>query len=117
MTDKPSREDVLKLAGEPFGYFCDWGDYQSEQRIAMYYGEPGSASIDDWNEMPKVHKNKPLYTEAQLLAMYAAGAEWMREAVRNSIRSLDDGEAPEYRACEEAISALPITPTNTEGEQ
>lgn len=48
---------------EPFGYFCDWGnDSLGLQRIAMYYGEPGNAIDDDWNEHPKVHKNLPLYT-------------------------------------------------------
>lgn len=53
---------------EPFGYFCDWGDYQQEQRIAIYYGEPGSAIEDDWNESPKVHKNLPLFTADQMKA-------------------------------------------------
>lgn len=51
--------DTLK----PFGYFCDWGDYDGLQRIAMYYGEPGSGSINDWNVAPKVHHNLPLYSQ------------------------------------------------------
>lgn len=57
-------EEAQKLAfQEPFGYFCDWGnDSLGLQRIAMYYGEPGNAIDDDWNEHPKVHKNLPLYT-------------------------------------------------------
>ena len=51
------------LSQEPFGYFCDWGnDSLGLQRIAMYYGEPGNAIDDDWNEHPKLHKNLPLYT-------------------------------------------------------
>lgn len=49
----------------PFGYLCDWGDKNGLQRVAFYYGEPGSATQDDWNEFPKVHLNLPLYTTPQ----------------------------------------------------
>lgn len=57
---------------EPFGYFCDWGDHDGLQRIAMYYGEPGSGSIDDWNEAPKVHRNLPLYGPEVVAMLEAA---------------------------------------------
>jgi hypothetical protein len=53
---------TTKKQEKPFGYFCDWGDDSyGLQRIAMYYGSPGSASEDDWNEFPKVCVNLPLY--------------------------------------------------------
>ena len=57
--EQPSSQD-------PFGYFCDWGsDSYGLQNIAMYYGEPGSATYDEWDESPKVYKNLPLYTTPQ----------------------------------------------------
>lgn len=66
---------------EPFGYFCDWGDAEyGLQRIAMYYGEPGSAGENDWNEFPKVHENLPLYTAAQVRKIVAAEVAVEREA-------------------------------------
>lgn len=46
----------------PFGYLCDWGpDNTGLPRQIFYYGEPGSAAEDDWNEVPQVHRNLPLY--------------------------------------------------------
>lgn len=51
----------------PFGFLCDWGNSSyGLTRQVFYYVEPGSASLDDWNESPKVHKNLPLYTEEQM---------------------------------------------------
>jgi hypothetical protein len=48
---------------KPYGYLCDWGnnrDGSTDQ--VFYYGEPGSATVDDWNAYPKIHTNLPLYT-------------------------------------------------------
>ena len=68
----------------------------------------------------------PLYTEAQLLAMYAAGAEDMRERAALACDEQADEPVCQERAeyCADAIRALPIsdspntfTHTNTEGEQ
>ena len=60
--------EQVKPASEqkPFGYLCDWGnDSYGLQRVAFYYGEPGSATEDDWNEFPKVHNNLALYLAPQ----------------------------------------------------
>ena len=59
----PQPPSVNSASENIFGYFCDWGnDSYGLQRIAMYYGEPGNAISDDWNEHPKVCENLPLYT-------------------------------------------------------
>lgn len=57
---------MIKLP-EPLGYLCDWGDdrYGLPNQI-VYYGGPGSAIEDDWNEHPEVHLNTPIHTESQL---------------------------------------------------
>ena len=57
---------MIKLP-EPLGYLCDWGDdrYGLPNQI-VYYGGPGSAIEDGWNEHPEVHLNTPIHTEAQL---------------------------------------------------
>lgn len=50
-----------------YGFLCDWGNSSyGLTRQVFYYVEPGSASLDDWNESPKVHKNLPLYTADQM---------------------------------------------------
>lgn len=56
---------------DPFCYLCDWGDYGGLPRQIVYFGEPGSGVDDDWNEVPKVHHNKPMYTEEQVRAIIA----------------------------------------------
>lgn len=63
---KPSREDVLKVVGEPVAFIWETAAETGVQR-ARPHPNLGVAVV-------------PLYTEAQLLAMYAAGAEW-KEAV------------------------------------
>jgi len=71
----------------PFGYFCDWGnDSYGLQRIAMYYGEPGSGTADDWNEFPKVYENIPLYTRPPAPPELAEAAKKLERAM---IRVLD----------------------------
>lgn len=67
---------------DPFGYFCDWGDSESGQRIAMYWGEPGSATADDWNEYPKVHCNVAVYDATALAQAEARGRQQGYEAAR-----------------------------------
>lgn len=48
--------------------------------------------------------------EQRLTAMiqnaFAKGAELAREECCKAIDEIDDGEAPEYRACQEAIRAM-----------
>lgn len=106
-----NKADVLRVAGEPVGWY-------------------DSRGIIEWNaaSLAGLSRKQPLYTEAQLLAAYAKGAEDMRErAKRTCAASKDAGDdrgierdvliwnkATTY--CENAIRALPITPTN-EGEQ
>lgn len=106
--------------GEPFGYFCDWGDHDGIQRIAMYYGEPGSATFDDWNEFPKVHKNLPLYTHpspTDLRAEYLRGLEdaakvcdevslQANAAWKLAYRPQDQGRETGADECADAIRAL-----------
>ena len=73
------RAVLEKLAGmarpEPMGYLCDWGnDSYGLTRQTIYYGEPGSATLDDWNEFPKVHENTEVFTATQLHQAFAQGA-------------------------------------------
>lgn len=68
---------------KPFGYFCDWGDADGVQRIAMYYGGPGSAIEDDWNEIPSVHRNIPLYSPETVQHLQEQNARLL-EALKNS---------------------------------
>ena len=57
------------LLPSPTGYLCDWGDMpEGCSRQAFYYGEPGNASKEDWNEFPKVQDNEPMFTAAQMTA-------------------------------------------------
>lgn len=61
----PSKADVLKVAGEPVAWLWETAAETGIQR-ARPHPNLGVAVV-------------PLYTEAQLLAMYAKGAEDMRE--------------------------------------
>ena len=106
MINKPSREDVLKVVGEPVAFIWETAAETGVQ-LARPHPNLGVAVV-------------PLYTEARLLAMYAAGAEAMRERAKEAC---DPRQYPNecdrniaYK-CVAAISTLPITPTNTEGEQ
>lgn len=63
---KPSKADVLKVAGEPVAWLWETAAETGIQR-ARPHPNLGVAVV-------------PLYTESKLLAMYAAGAEW-KEAV------------------------------------
>lgn len=66
MTDKTPAMPKLP---DPFAYLCDWGnDSYGLTRQVVYYGEPGSATLDDWNEYPKVRENEPIYTADQMRA-------------------------------------------------
>lgn len=56
---------------DPYGYLCDWGPAMGCDRQVFYYSEPGNGIDDDWNEMPKVHRNLPLYTHEQVLQIIA----------------------------------------------
>ena len=108
---KPSKADVLKVAGEPVRWLVDSGEdalcFEIEAQAEHYASQWGL-------------EVQPLYTESKLLAMYAAGAEAMRERAKEAC---DPRQYPNecdrniaYK-CVAAISTLPITPTNTEGEQ
>ena len=116
MTDKPS---VLRVAGEPVATVAGGG---------VHWIQPQAQRLKD---------DTKLYTEAQLLAMYAAGAQDMREraakvcdgrAMKNEEAANfanDAGEHDEVTSlrsaawqmsvCGAAIRALPITPAT--GEQ
>ena len=107
---KPSREDVLNVSGGPVAFVND--DYGI-----------------DWVEGVATDTGIPLYTEAQALAiasaMYAAGAEDMRERASALCKehafgwsTYKDHQGHAFAAdnCATTIRALPIT-TNTEGEQ
>jgi hypothetical protein len=70
MSDEPKLPDA-------FGYLCDWGnDSYGLTRQTIYYGEPGSATVDDWNEYPKVHHNTQVFTADQLQAYARQYAQW-----------------------------------------
>lgn len=74
---------------KPFGYLCDWGnDSYGLQRVAFYYGEPGSATEDDWNESPKVHRNLALYLAPQ--PDYKAQRDALLEALKPFSRLLKE---------------------------
>lgn len=69
----PAGERELPHLPEPFGYFCEWiASVGFPPSQAMYYDGPGNGIDDDWNRHPEVHKNLPLFTEAQMLAFSAA---------------------------------------------
>lgn len=101
---KPSRDDVLRVAGECGITFESGRDYEIAFDIEI---------------------------EQFAAAMYAAGAEGMRERAIKVCGDLEDdylsgGQVSEWDtteaaaasgACANLIRALPITPTNTEGEQ
>ena len=74
---------MKKLTGlvtiKPFGYLCDWGDKNGLTNQTIYYGEPGSSTVDDWNDYPKVHENTPLFTEDQIDSMLKSAVEEERE--------------------------------------
>lgn len=74
---------MKKLIGlvniKPFGYLCDWGDKNGLTNQTIYYGEPGSSTVDDWNDYPKVHENIPLFTEDQIESMLKSAVEEERE--------------------------------------
>jgi hypothetical protein len=104
---KPSRDDVLRVAAE-----CGIGivEDRSEEYCMEYYTATGNA------------------LERFAAAMYAAGAEDMREMAAKACLlervDSDETQADEDEAYNmalthafKAIRALPITPTNTEGEQ
>lgn len=78
------REEVLKLA-EECGY-C-----KSSETISSF----------------------STFTERFYQAAYLAGAKAMQEESLERIDKIDDGEAAEYRACQEAIRA--INPENLGG--
>ena len=73
---------------EPEGYLCDWGnDSYGLPRIIVYYGEPGSATADDWNESPKVHRNTPIFTREQVLSIQKQAYEdGLRDAGKDAER-------------------------------
>lgn len=114
MITKPSREDVLRVVGEPVALlFHDYG----RELVCQVSPPPDNAY--------------PVYTEAQLLAMYAAGAEDMRaragkfcdEQAEKDRQHQDAGNQPaDYRIgymdgsgdCGHGIRALTIT--NTKGK-
>jgi hypothetical protein len=93
---KPSRDDVLRVAAE-----CGIGivEDRSEEYCMEYYTATGNA------------------LERFAAAMYAAGAEWMRERAANECSERAWGVGGAAANCAAAIRALPITPTNTEGEE
>lgn len=97
MTYKLSHEDVLRMVGEPAYYEITTHDG------IKWVGE-------NRNSLP-MHTSMPLYTEAQLLAMYAAGAEEMREQAAHFVEDKFDFVGGEIEVAD-AIRALPIT-TNT----
>lgn len=71
MMHKPSKADVLRIAGEPVAWIAQGHLREvSNGNVLNCYCAPEKDRFAD----------EPLYTEAQLLAMYAAGAEW-KEAV------------------------------------
>ena len=112
----PSKADVLKVAGEPVVWLWETAAETGVQR-ARPHPNLGVAVV-------------PLYTETKLLAMYAAGAEAMREQVdtlENLLLSIghfahDNSTGPAvpdalWEVRDMAYGAIPITHTNTEGEQ
>lgn len=104
-----NKDEVLTVAGGPVG------------KIGPYGGAVLSIALEE---------ETALYTEAQLLAIYAKGAADMKERLISSIKGrpyrpssgpqdYDDG----WNDCVDEIRALPIsdspntfTQTNTEGE-
>lgn len=107
----PSKADVLKVAGEPVAFFIEQYGRKTlvfDDLLIRYEGDGIVITR--------------LYTESQLLAMYAAGAEDMRERAAEACESPVEGlvykRLPRgWRECGAIIRALPITQTNTEGEQ
>lgn len=115
-----AKADVLRIAGEPvaalrvFMTTHDMGQSLTPNppfkvEIASAKACAKSLAVGDY----------PLYTEAQLLAMYAKGAEAMREQAALACDEQADEPECQERAeyCADAIRSLPITHTNTEGEQ
>ena len=101
-----SREDVLKVVGKPVAFIWETAAETGVQ-LARPHPNLGVAVV-------------PLYTEAQLLAMYAKGAEDMRERAARICETYTDPTRP--ASCSgyafwhaKPIRALPFTPTN-EGE-
>ena len=92
MTDKPSREDVLRIAKE-----CGIIYYLTPENTREMHGADDSI-------------------ERFAATMYAAGAEDMRKRAAGICHRFGDRRMHPYE-CEGAIRALPITTTNTEGEQ
>lgn len=66
---------------KPFGHLCEWDSLNQ----ALYYGEPGSASVDDWNKFPNVHHNLPLYSKDAIDSLQSALQRVTEE--RDSIKS------------------------------
>jgi len=109
-----NKADVLRVAGEPVG------------TVVMFNGFK-----DIRYDVKDVELNDKLYTEAQLLAMYAKGAEDARfpeflfdsyavyEALDDRVKARTGPEnvCDVLDAVVRLIRTLPITPTNTEGEQ
>ena len=76
---KPSKADVLKVAGEPVAWLWETAAETGIQR-ARPHPNLGVAVV-------------PLYTETKLLAMYAAGAADMRE--RAALACDEQADEPE----------------------
>jgi hypothetical protein len=90
---KPSRDDVLRVAGE-CGLRVAETPVHSSSTIGTYlWGEPADI-------------------ERFAAAMYAAGAEDMRERAANECSERAWGVGGAAANCAAAIRALPITPTN-----
>jgi hypothetical protein len=93
----PSKADVLKVAGEPVAWLWETAAETGIQR-ARPHPNLGVAVV-------------PLYTETKLLAMYAKGAEAMRE--RAALACDEQADEPECQEraeyCADAIRALLIT--------
>ena len=63
LVEELDKAQYRKSNQKPYGYLCDWGNTNyGITRQVFYYTQQGSATEDDWNEIPKVHKNLPLYT-------------------------------------------------------
>ena len=97
------KEQVLKIAGEPVHQWSRSG-------------------ADGWIDVPKdeaydlvdeYYEARTLYTEAQVLAAYAKGAEDMRERAAKKLERVSGRFGRKAGICALFIRALPI---NTEGE-
>lgn len=143
---KLSKADVLRIAGEPVARVSAqyaWENYMQVKTSRL--------TINPLKGMAEsgLKENDLLYTESQLLAMYAKGAEGMRERADDLAdlvskvmrkawhlgqtywQQTDSEYMSHWKKADatqakfgelvdstvDAIRALPITPTNTEGEQ